>query len=104
MPMDINDYITQSLSNQTMYAKFELKDGSSDLIGQYALLYMMTIQREQVLNIPSNAVLRDSEGHYVYVDQNGVKERRPVQVGVVTAAQAEILSGLEEGESVYVVS
>ena len=104
VPMDINDYISQSLSNQTMYAKFEIEDGNSDLVGQYALLYLMTIQQEQVLNVPSNAVLRDSEGYYVYVDQNGVKERRPVEVGVVTTAQAEIVSGLQEGESVYVVS
>jgi len=103
VPIETSDYITKVLSGVTMYSTFEVEGGTSDLVGQYAMLYLMTTQLEQVLNIPANALLRDAEGYYVYVDEAGVKTRRAVEIGVLTAAQAEILSGLEEGESVYVV-
>lgn len=103
VPIDSNEYITKMLSGQTMYATFEVEGAESDLIGQYALLYLMTAQREQVLCVPSNAVLRDSMGYYVYVSENGEKVRRDIEIGLKTAAQVEILSGLEEGENVYVV-
>ena len=103
VPMDSGDYITKMLSGASMYSTFELAEADSGLIGQYALLYLMTAQREQVLCVPANAVLRDASGYYVYVNQDGVKERRDLEVGLTTAAQVEILSGLEEGERVYVV-
>lgn len=104
VPMDSSDYITKTLSGQTLHSTFEIEGGSGALVGQYAILYLMTAQEEQVLCVPSNAVLRDASGYYVYVDENGEKTRRGIEVGLMTTAQTEILSGLKEGERVYVVS
>lgn len=104
VPMDSGEYIAKTLSGQTMYSTFEIEGGTGELVGQYAILYLMTAQEEQVLCVPSNAVLRDAAGYYVYVDENGEKTRRDIEVGLMTAAQTEILSGLKEGERVYVVS
>ncbi len=103
VPMDKNEYITKTLSGAPMSSTYEVVGGDNSLVGQYALLYLMTAQREQVLCVPANAVLRDSAGYYVYVDENGEKVRREIEVGLTTAAQVEILSGLEEGVQVYVV-
>jgi len=103
VPMDKNEYITKTLSGAPMNSTYEVVGGDNQLVGQYALLYLMTAQREQVLCVPANAVLRDSNGYYVYADENGEKVRRDIEVGLMTAAQVEILSGLEEGVQVYVV-
>lgn len=103
VPMDKNEYITKTLSGAPMNSTYQILDGDNSLVGQYALLYLMTDQREGVLCVPSNAVLHDSTGYYVYVDENGTKSRQNVEVGLQTAAQVEILSGLEEGVQVYVV-
>lgn len=103
VPMDKNDYITKTLSGAAMNSTYEVVNGDNSLVGQYALLYLMTAQREQVLSVPANAVLRDSGGYYVYVNDSGEKVRREVEVGLMTAAQVEILSGLEEGVQIYVV-
>lgn len=97
------EYLSKTLAGETVSAKFEVKGGKSELVGQYALLYLLTAQREQALTIPINALHKDAAGYYVYTDQNGEMSRRDVEVGLRTSAQAEILSGLEEGESVYVV-
>lgn len=103
VPMETTEYITKTLSGAAMNSTYEVVGGDNSLVGQYALLYLMTAQREQVLSVPSNAVLRDSNGYYVYADENGEKVRRDIEVGLMTAAQVEILSGLEEGVQVYVV-
>lgn len=103
VPMETKDYITKALAGETLYSSFSLKGAKSDLIGQYALLYVMSSQREQVLNIPANALLRDEKGYYVYVERGGEKVPQEVEIGLKTAAQVEILSGLQEGERVYVV-
>lgn len=103
LPMETKDYITKALAGETLYSSFALEGAKSDLIGQYALLYVMSSQREQVLNIPANALLRDEKGYYVYVDHDGERVRQEVEIGLKTDAQVEILSGLKEGENVYVV-
>lgn len=52
------------------------------------------------LAIPSNAVLANATGDYVYVCKEGKAERRIVKMGELQAGYVEILAGLEEGEEV----
>ena len=41
--------------------------------------------------------------YYVQVlDENGVRQERPIEVGLMTSTQVEVLSGLEEGEQIIV--
>ncbi len=102
VPMKAKDYAEKKLAGSKLFSTFELKGGESGLIGQYAMLYLMSSQREQVLNIPSNALQWGESGYYVYVQRESGRVRQEVKVGLKTAAQAEILSGLKEGEMVYV--
>lgn len=55
-----------------------------------------------VLIIPKNALKYDSDGSYVYLPENGFRVRRNVKTGISDGAFTEVLSGLSEGEEIYV--
>ena len=52
--------------------------------------------------LPDVAVLTDAGGSYVYREQDGNRERVSVEVGSKDGLHVEIVSGLEEGDVVYV--
>ena len=56
----------------------------------------------EVLCVPRGAIFREAHEHYVYVIEEGVMVRTPVEIGIGTALRTQILSGLEEGQVVYV--
>lgn len=104
--MDREDYIALILSTGEAPAEFNFEEGEPlDQVeaGMYAAVCLVTKQLEDVLLIPTNALLRGSGGRYVYViGENGERVRRTVKTGVSTAWLTEITEGLEEGETVYV--
>jgi len=55
-----------------------------------------------VLKVPVNSVHSPFRDPYVYVNRNGNRERREVEVGIRNGAFVEIIYGLEEGEEVFV--
>ncbi len=73
--------------------------------GMYAEVSLNIRRVGDALVVPINAVFRDGNSQSVYVvnAQNKV-ERRNVTLGVTTANQAEILSGLRDGEQVIVAN
>jgi macrolide-specific efflux system membrane fusion protein len=61
---------------------------------------LVLARREDVLFLPKRAVQRYSTRTYVNVLAGGVGVERDVEVGLETATEMEIVSGLEEGEEV----
>ncbi len=58
---------------------------------------------KDVLYLPQSAVHRDNERMIVYVeDEGGFKSIKEVETGIVSDRKIEILSGLEEGDSVII--
>jgi RND family efflux transporter MFP subunit len=57
-------------------------------------------ERRMALTVPLTAILSDTDGDYVQVVREGVVERRPVVPGLVWQGRREIVSGLEQGETV----
>ncbi len=57
---------------------------------------------EDALVIPTNALYRDSGERYVYRMNGDAKEKVTVTTGTSTDAYTQILTGLEEGDVVYV--
>lgn len=53
------------------------------------------------LLVNEDSLHQDSEGYYVYVSNNGVKEFRRIQTGIKGNGTIEVLDGLQEGELVY---
>ena len=59
--------------------------------------------RANAIIAPSNAILRGSQGTYVYVvTEEGTVTATPIKLGGVQGAQAEILEGLAPGASVVI--
>jgi len=52
------------------------------------------------VSIPSEALLPSMTGHGVYVLKDGRAELRPVEIGIRTSTEVQVLSGLEPGETV----
>lgn len=74
-------------------------------VGMTADLSIVTAQKDNVLLVPSTALLPKGAGHVVKVqgtDAQGraVTEERDVQIGQSDGANTEILSGLQAGERV----
>ncbi len=57
-------------------------------------------QKDSVLQVPTSALFRDEQGWVAFAVENGKAVRRRVEVGVQNGLQAEIVSGLREGEQV----
>ena len=70
--------------------------------GQSVRVVLTEERREDVVVIPRNLVRSYLDADYVYVLDGGEKQERAVEVGLVTASQAEIARGLDAGEQVIV--
>ena len=106
MEVDEDKYISATLSGKELDTWYEILGPADkmDLLeaGQYAAICIVPKYQADVLLVPSGAIYRDASGEYVYVNEDGERVKRPVEVGMTTAALAEITAGLEEGEVVYV--
>ena len=71
-------------------------------IGSYALIQLNNNLVQDSLVVPANAVSKDDNGRYVYKQVDGRKERVNITVGTSTDAFIQVLTGLEEGDVVYV--
>jgi HlyD family secretion protein len=59
-------------------------------------------QRNNVLAVPRGAVRTDGSQHFVFVVESGVLHKRPIEVGIASATDYEVTSGLKEGERVAI--
>ena len=57
-------------------------------------------EKKDVLKVNEKGVYSDDEGDYVYVIEDGYIARRNIETGGSGGGYVEILSGLDEGESV----
>lgn len=103
IPMTEKIYRTMSNSGEELYSEF-VPDNSDGVIesGDYGKIKLVTDKKEQVLFLPNVAMLIDSTGYYVYRDNEGTTERVNIEVGIKDGIRVEIVSGLEEGDVVYV--
>jgi RND family efflux transporter MFP subunit len=71
--------------------------------GMFTRVFLETEKRSESLVIPKAALSLESLGDTVYVAVNGAAERREVGLGFREGDFVEVLSGLDEGETVVVV-
>lgn len=101
-PYDSAEFLEMVRSNQ-LKTRFTFADSTEELIsGQKVYVILVKQSRENVLTIPTNALFEDSGVYFVKKIVDGQQVRTEVSVGLVTDAKAEILSGLQEGDVVYV--
>ncbi|MBE6991956.1 MAG: biotin/lipoyl-binding protein [Ruminococcaceae bacterium] len=105
LPYERDVFLQLSVSNAEMTSTFSIINPTEDIEnGMFTCVYLVTDYVEDALKVPANAVHKDPGGSYVYLEQNGEQVKQYVEVGVVTGAEVQIISGLEEGDAFYVAS
>ena len=69
------------------------------IIGMNGDIQITTEEKENVLSIPVEALVGEN---IVYLRKNGQYIEKEVEVGIQNDSQAEIISGIEEGETVVI--
>ncbi|MBV8388657.1 MAG: efflux RND transporter periplasmic adaptor subunit [Mucilaginibacter sp.] len=63
-----------------------------------AVIKIADYSKNNSIVIPLNAVQRSTSGDYVFVANNGEAKKKTIKVGAISGSQAEILSGLTNGD------
>lgn len=103
--LTISSLPTTDSSGITSYAVTIRLDRANAVIrdGMAALLTFVRLEHTNVLMIPNKAVFIEDGRQYVNVLQgNGGYEKREVQCGLTNGTESEVLSGLNEGDTVAV--
>jgi RND family efflux transporter MFP subunit len=93
-----------SAATRTMHTEVDVRNPNHVLVpGLYAEADLTLEHREDIPTIPLQAVNHEGEKNTVYVvTRNHEIEDRPITLGLQTANDAEVVSGLAEGEQVVV--
>lgn len=70
--------------------------------GMFANVEIPLESKDQVLSVPSGAVLIKEEKNIVYIVEDGKALEREVQIGLDTGSEVEILHGLKEKDMVII--
>jgi RND family efflux transporter MFP subunit len=89
---------------RTMHTEVDVRNPERVLLpGLYAEANLQFNQKENIPSVPVQALSHEGDKTFVFVvNSDGTLERRAVQVGIQTSTDAEIVSGLNEGEQVVV--
>jgi len=63
-----------------------------------AVIKIADYSKNNSIVVPLNSVQRSTSGDYVFVANNGEAKKKVVKVGAISGAQAEILTGLTNGD------
>ena len=83
--------------------RFDIVDSDHNLTpGAPVIIRHYVSFSHNTLIVPINSVFSVGGGSYVYLNINGRREKRYIEVGVRNSALVEVLYGLEEGDEVFV--
>jgi len=83
--------------SRTLNVKIRVEGGKDKFVpGMSADVVILVDEREDVLYVPSEALVRQK---YAYIVEDGHAVRREVKAGIGNWSRTEVLDGLEEGET-----
>lgn len=88
--------------NEKKVSKYRMIDAQGAWFGRNAFVCIVGEYRENVLAVPKSVLYKERRDYYVYKIEGDLHVKTPVEVGVIGDTYAEIISGLEEGECIYV--
>ncbi len=103
----INTTATSTESNTVSYTVVIAVEGDTSLLygGMTADVIFVTEQKDDILFISKKAIVNKDGKTYVYQKNTlGSMELTEVQVGIDNGVDIEIVSGLEEGDTIYLAS
>lgn len=81
---------------------FDFEEKVALKVGDSATIELYNDTAENALVVPSNAVFKSKGESYVYRMEGNAKKRTAITVGTITDAYTQILTGVKEGDVVYV--
>lgn len=100
--VDESDYAIAMLRSGKYLSMFAPDTAEGLTIGESAVVCVVNMHKENVLKVPVNSVFEEDDQYYVYILDGETRIRRDVSIGDRSSTEIEIVSGLEEGEVVYV--
>lgn len=97
--------VSPVIDNMSLLYPVQIRIDNSDLAiksNMFAEVNFVTDVHQQVLVVPSNAVLLKNGEQVLYVEKEGYAEERIVTVGLDNGSDIEVVSGLQEGDMVIV--
>ena len=71
-------------------------------VGAFSNILIELDKKDSATVIPKSAILEDSKGKYVFVEQNNRVYRRKVDIGIDDGGDVEVVNGLNEGEKIVI--
>lgn len=102
IPFESYEILKMKNSGIVLGSRYSIKENDAIFCGDYACICIKDKFKANVITIPKNALYSDSSGYFVYRLINDKLERCNIVIGEETNIQVEILSGLAEGDVVYV--
>lgn len=98
-------YLAQAPESQARAYRLELaidNPGHRILPGMFVRASIVKEAQEQALAVPLFSVISRNGGQFVYVEENGIARRRPVQTGFLEGWQVLVTEGLQAGDKVII--
>jgi macrolide-specific efflux system membrane fusion protein len=101
-------YESKTINNVTIYEVDLFPQSIPEFFrsGMNTTINFITQSKEDVLLIPSEAVLKEKEGDFVYVERGngGEPEQRQVTLGIADDKNVEVISGIQNSDTLIVRS
>ena len=81
----------------------DLPEDTTLTAGMFATVLVETERRENVITVPTEAILNDGVSQSVYVVEDGLASQRVLTTGLVGDGVTEVVEGLTGGEQLVVV-
>lgn len=102
IPMDKKVYSALMAKNLTPYSSFELHPDEPLEYGHMVRIVVQQESRQQVLTVPGLAVQQEGSRKYCYRKVSDGREKVYLETGLYDGLNYEVLSGLQEGDEVYI--
>lgn len=102
IPMDKKVYSALMAKNLTPYSSFELHPQEPLEFGHMVRIVVQQESRQQVLTVPGLAVQQEGARKYCYRQGPDGREKVYLETGLYDGMNYEVLSGLQEGDEIYI--
>ena len=90
------------MDKKVLETEIELNSTERLTLGMTVDAKIIIIEKEKALIAPKKAVQRDENGEFLYILNNGKKEKKKIKTGEKDDVHVEIVEGVKEGERVVV--
>ena len=102
-PYEDGEFERKNAKGEGVYTFFEYAEKNAACsFGEDIKVVMVKESRENVLMVPSNCIRRDGDSCFVYRYEDGKRKAVSVEIGISDELHTEILSGIQEGDKIYV--